>query len=227
MLYNGFMILIVEDDPGISRGLKITLEKEGYSVLQAFNASEALILAAKKPSLVLLDINLPDSSGFELCRKFRAEHRFPLIFLTARSGEMDQLRGYSLGCDDYITKPFSSEILKMKIKALLRRTPSVHPHLISGDIEFSPSEMKLLVNGEAQEISSREIRLLTLFMENPGQVFTKERLMDELWGRENRVVEGNTLTVAINRLRKKIEENAKNPRYLKTLFGVGFYWDET
>ncbi len=218
--------MVIEDDPGINRGLSQTLKTEGYKTLPVLNGKSALHLLKENPDLIILDINLPDVSGFDLCKEIRKGNSIPIIFLTARESEMDQLKGYTLGCDDYVTKPFSTTLLLLKIKALLKRSGSQKDIIEKGDIVFHPMKKTLYKNNEKISLSSTELKLLTLFITNPGIVLTKEIVMDRIWGCENRIVEENTLTVAINRLRKKIEDDHKKPEYIKTLFGIGFYWDE-
>ena len=219
-------ILIIEDDPGIMRGLSLTLKKERYNILSAGCGRSALPLLKKDLQLIILDINLPDTTGFDLCRKIRKDSSVPIIFLTARDSEMDQLRGYTLGCDDYITKPFSSTLLILKIKALLKRTGKGETIIIRGNFEYHRDKNVLYKNGDNISLSSTEMKLFILFITNTGIVLTKDVIIERIWGCENKIVEENTLTVTVNRLRKKIEDDHKNPIYIKTLFGIGFYWDE-
>lgn len=223
-------IYLVEDDMGLARGMKFTLEKEGYQV-ELFASCQAVRKALKQqsPRLVLLDWNLPDGDGLELCREIKAMWDIPVLMITARDLELDQVMCLEGGADDYIAKPFSLSILKARILALLRRSGSLSEAgrmLRSGNICINEKDMKAYKADTELECSLTEFRLLKFLMENKDQVLLKEQILSKVWDAQGMFVEENTLTVNIRRLRLKIEEDPANPRYIKTIYGMGYMWED-
>ncbi len=223
-------ILIIEDDENLSRGITFTFEKDGYTVLCAntLKAGEA-ILAQHKISLIILDLGLPDGDGLDFCKNIRLKTTIPIIMLTARDMEIDQVSGFMSGADDYITKPFSLSVLRARVEALFRRVDRQDTYLIEiGEYRLNTSSCKLyhITLKEIEEIliSSTEYRLLYLLMINAGQILSKEQILAALWDNQGNFVDENTLPVNISRLRAKIEEDPKKPQILKTIYGLGYIW---
>jgi len=220
-------ILIIEDDRILNRGIAFALRKEGYEVASAYSKTQGKqMIFMDKIDFLLLDINLPDGSGFDLCREVRDRADFPIVFLTANDTEEDMVKGFETGCDDYISKPFSVEVLKYKINAMLRR------NVINKNIfEFQSLKIdfdRMLVKVEEREVvlTATEYKLLELLAKNKGRVVTKEVLLETLWDNNGNFVDQNTLNVNIGRLRKKIEIDPRNPNYIITVFGIGYTFVE-
>ena len=220
-------ILIVEDDRDIIELLRYNLEREGYRVAHATDGASGLEAARRDlPDLLILDLMLPQLSGLELCQELRRAPRtahLPIIVLTARSDEADRVIGLELGADDYVTKPFSPRELVARVKAVLRRTephPGGRPVRI-GPLEIDPDAHRFTVEGKAIELSALEFRLLYFLASHPGRVFTRDQLLDEVWGSE-RFVTPRVVDVYMRRLREKAEKNPENPRFLKTVRGAGY-----
>ena len=221
-------ILIVEDDELLSRGLAFALEKEGYEVVTAgsYAAGHAALLSGGV-ELTLLDINLPDKSGAVLCGELRQGSQVPVIFITANDTEQDVVKGFQLGCDDYISKPFSIDVLKQRVKAVLRRAGAVDKDVfVSGDIRVDFQQMTVKKNAELVKLTATEYRLLELLVKNKGQVLTRHLLLERLWDASGNFVDENALSVNIRRLRQKLEDDAKNPTYIITVFGIGYTWGD-
>lgn len=219
-------ILIIEDDKTLNDGIAFALEKEGYIVHSAHSLSEAEKSLSRKMNLILLDRNLPDGDGRDLLKSVLAGQPVPVICLTARDTEEEMLEGFRAGCDDYVTKPFSMPVLIMKIKALLKRSEGASRQLyISEGLTYDFESKTLQKHGIPVELTALEIRLLEFFIKNKGIVLTRENLLDKIWDVEERYVEEKTLNVNIRRLRKKIEENPEEPKYIKTVFGIGYKWE--
>ena len=220
-------ILIVEDDALLNKTLAYDLASDGWEVASALNARTAAgLLAGGEYDLVLLDINLPDGSGYDLCRLIKPEHPDTVvIFLTAKDQESDQLRGYEAGAVDYITKPFSIEALHRKIRAMFamlgHRGPARDLY-DDGRLFLDFSEQAASLNGEPIALSPMEYRMLHLFCKNPRQVLTRQRLLERLWDADERFVDEHTLTTSISRIRGKIE--ADGDTYIKTIYGIGYQW---
>ena len=220
-------ILIVEDDALLNKTLAYDLASDGWEVASALNARTAAgLLAGGEYDLVLLDIDLPDGSGYDLCRLIKPEHPDTVvIFLTAKDQESDQLRGYEAGAVDYITKPFSIEALHRKIRAMFamlgHRGPARDLY-DDGRLFLDFSEQAASLNGEPIALSPMEYRMLHLFCKNPRQVLTRQRLLERLWDADERFVDEHTLTTSISRIRGKIE--ADGDTYIKTIYGIGYQW---
>lgn len=219
-------ILIIEDDELLNDGLCFHLQKRGYKPVPAYNASQAASLAADTNwSLFILDINLPDGSGLALARKIRQTSKTPIIFLTARDLDEDIIQGFDAGADDYITKPFNVKIFMQRIQAVLRRCVQqdiVKTTLFSGNLEINLETMEVKKNNDLLPLTPTEFRLLYIFCQNPGQILTRQVLLEKLWDIEGNFVDGHTLTINISRLRKKIEDSSGT--YIKTVYGMGYQW---
>ena len=222
-------ILVVDDEKIIVKGLKFNLEQEGYEVVTAYDGEEALHLAHDESiDLILLDLMLPKMDGLAVCRAVRAFSEVPIIMLTAKSDDIDKILGLEYGADDYITKPFVVREVTARIKAIFRRvkTEKKKPKesvIHSGDIVLDYNYRKLTVRGEAIDLTGKEFDLLELFVNNPGKVYTRENLLDIAWG-FGYPGDARTVDVHIRRLREKIEKNPAEPEYIKTKWGVGYYY---
>ncbi len=219
-------ILIVEDDTLLNRGIRLALEKHEYSVICSFSYSEGYSLfMIDSFDLVLLDINLPDKSGLELCKQIRVISQVPIIFITANDTEADIIRGFLSGCDDYISKPFSLEVLFRRIQAVLRRAANTEQNLFrSGEILIDYDKMLVKKANEVVKLTPTEYKLLTLLTRNSGQVLTRKIILEKLWDVDEAFVDENAVSVNMRRLRQKLESDAKNPDYIKTVFGIGYTW---
>lgn len=219
-------ILIVEDDPNLLETLKYNVRKEGHDVITAVDGVQALEVARRdKPDLILLDIMLPKMSGFEVCRILRKEMAVPILMLTARDDEVDKVVGLDLGADDYITKPFSMRELLARIRALLRRaeirSTAAEATLRFGDIEVDTGRHLITKAGQVLSLTPKEFDLLAFLTRNKGLVFSRDQLLEKVWGYD---YSGDTRTVDVHVrwLRGKIEDNPDEPRRLITVRGVGY-----
>jgi two-component system phosphate regulon response regulator PhoB len=226
-------VFVLEDDPDINRLIGHQLERAGYAVRPYFAVGTIVEDAEHaRPALFLLDVMVPGGDGMELCRKLRrntALSTVPIIFLTARASENDRVRGLELGADDYITKPFGMRELLARVKAVLRRfeQPAAEavPQVIKFDeVEIDRGAMQLRVKGEAVATTATEFRLLDYLVRHPSRVFTRDQLLDAVWG-DARFVTPRSVDVYVGRIREKIEETAETPRYLKTLRGAGYRFE--
>jgi two-component system, OmpR family, response regulator VicR len=221
-------ILLVEDDESLNRGISFKLSKEGFSVFSAATVADAReIFVNNEVQLVLLDVGLPDGSGFDFCHEIRKKSDAIIIFLTACDAEVDIVTGLDLGGDDYITKPFSLMVLISKINAFLRRNNRESSEaVVSGSITFYPLEMKIIKGEEEIALSKNEYKLLKCLLNNPQLIITREQLLSALWDIDGNFVDQNTVAVNIRRLREKIEDNPSEPKYIKTVRGIGYMWSE-
>ena len=218
-------ILIVEDDVMLNSGLCYNLQLDQYKTVSAQNAAEALEqIKTDGFDLAVLDINLPDMDGFDLCKKIKAVHDIPVIFLTARDLESDVVKGFELGADDYITKPFSINIFRKKVAAILRRCGNQKGESIysDGNLIIDFDKLTVAINGVSTILTSTESRLLKLFTANANTVLTRQMLLEKLWDNEGNFVDEHVLTVYINRLRGKIESDDR--KYINTVYGMGYMW---
>ena len=220
-------ILIVEDDTLLNKTLVYNLKADGFGITSVLNARGAADkLAAGEYDLVLLDINLPDGSGYDLCRLVKPEHPDTLvIFLTANDQEHDQIRGYEAGAVDYITKPFSIAALRRKISAMFAMLEHHKPAkdiYDDGRLFLDFSEQAASLNGKPLALSAMELKMLNLFCRNPRQVLTRRQLLEKLWDAEENYVDEHTLTTTVSRIRGKIE--ADGDIYIKTVYGMGYQW---
>ncbi|MBP1045540.1 response regulator transcription factor [Enterococcus sp. BWM-S5] len=220
-------ILLIEDDEHLRRGISFTLEQEGYSIVSHDQVGGALdILKQVQPHLVILDVNLPDGNGLDLCTQIRKISQVPLFFLTALDMETDVVAGLSVGGDDYITKPFSLAILKAKVAAVFRREESYTQKIISPPFTLNIERNCLLKNDAEILLSATEYRIVSYFIKNRGIVLEKEKILSVLWDEQGKYIDENTLSVNIRRIRLKIEDDPQTPRYIKTVRGVGYIWEK-
>lgn len=221
--------LLLEDDLSLVNGLTFAFQKQGYELDVAQTIVEANTLWADgKYDLLVLDVSLPDGTGFEFCKKVRQVSKVPIIFLTASDEEMNIIMGLDIGGDDYITKPFKLGVLVSRINALLRRTKdfgSVGTELQSNGIKVLLLQGQAFKNGELLDLTAAEYKLLCLFMKNPNMVLTKEQILDKMWDCEGNYIDSSTLTVYMRRLRMKIEDNPSEPQMLLTVRRMGYKWN--
>ena len=219
-------ILIIEDDNNLSRGIAFSFEKEGFTVHRAGTLSEGRrIFNQHAIDLVILDLNLPDGDGVDFCKTIRGQSNIPIIMLTARDLETDELSGLMAGADDYIIKPFSISILRARVESVLRRLDGATKNILhSGVFKLDTSHCKLFRGDVEIPISTTEYRLLKFLMSNIGKVLAKEQILAELWKNQDEYLDDNTLSVNISRLRSKVEENPKTPQIIKTVYGIGYVW---
>lgn len=219
-------ILLVEDDTSLIDGLEYTLVKNGFNVRVAQTVQEALLLFEKDSfDLLLLDLTLPDGTGFDICRSVRRHSEVPIIFLTASDDEVNVVMGLDIGGDDYITKPFNLGELVSRIKALLRRARKLRsPILESHGIAVDLMKGSATKNGQSLELTAAEQRLLIMFLQNPGMILSRNSILERLWDSPSDFVDDNTLSVYIRRLRSKIEDDPNHPARLLTVRGMGYKW---
>lgn len=221
-------IFFVEDDRSLINGLTFAVKKQGYEVTTARTCREAEVLWQKgKYDLVILDVSLPDGSGYDLCRKIRETSHVPIIFLTAADEETDIIMGLDIGGDDYITKPFKLAVFLSKMNALLRRSGDFREtggELASNGIRIDALKRQVYKNEKPVELTASEYKLLCLFMENPEIVLSAEQVLGRLWDRDGNYIDSSALSVYIRRLRAKIEEDPANPRRIVTVRRMGYKW---
>lgn len=218
-------IFLLEDDDAIAMGLSYSLENEGYTVTVAKSVSQALeIINQKNFSMYLLDLTLPDGSGYSVCKRIKEIGDFPVIFLTAYDDEVNVVMGFELGADDYITKPFRLKELLVRIKSVFRRynNDNGDGKIKVKDLVVNTNEAKVYKNGNEIVLTAMEYRLLLILLNNRGCVLSRTQLLENIWDVAGDFVEDNTLTVYIKRLRDKIEENPTDPEYIKTIRGLGY-----
>ena len=224
------LIFLIEDDEALAEGISFMLEKEGYETERFSACSDSRrALEQTQPDLILLDWNLPDGDGLMLCREISEKWKIPILMITARDMEIDQVMCLESGADDYIAKPFSLAVLKARIVALLRRQGGQSEkagQLISGQIRVDNKEMRAWKDHEELDLSLTEYRILKYFLENKNQVLLKEQILSHVWDNGGKFVEENTLMVNIRRLRTKVEKDASHPEYIKTVHGMGYLWEE-
>ena len=221
-------ILVVEDDSFLNKMVTYNLTADGYDVISVLNVKTATqALNSREFDLVLLDINLPDGNGFELCKLIKPQHPDTIvIFLTANDQESDQIRGYEVGAIDYITKPFVIGALQRKIKAMFAMLEHHKPAkeiYDDGRLFLDFSEQAATLNGKSLSLSPMEFKMLNLFRKNPKQVLTRQQLLEKLWDVDEKFVDEHTLTTTVSRIRSKIEADGGTP-YIKTIYGMGYQW---
>jgi DNA-binding response OmpR family regulator len=223
-------LLIVEDDETLSSGLSFTLEREGYRVTRASRIADAEgLLSTAAFDLIVLDVMLPDGSGYDLCRAVRRRSRVPIIFLTARDDEVDAVRGLELGADDYVAKPFRLKELTARIRSTLRRTggrDSPAAVIECGPITIDLAASRAHRGNEEVHLTAAEFRLLALLASHPGQTLTRATIMERLMDSEDPFVDDNTLSVYVRRLREKLEDDPARPARIVTVRGVGYRWED-
>ena len=221
-------IVLIEDEKDITELVRYNFRKEGFEVSSFTSGKEGLEYLRRNPAdLALLDIMLPDLDGFEICKRLRSEDRsrsLPVIFLTAKGEEIDRVLGLEIGADDYVVKPFSPRELVARVKAVLRRQtrPAEKQEVVeAGDLRLDSRTQEVAVRGESVELSALEFKLIHFLASHPRHVFSREQLLDEVWGRD-RFVTPRTVDVHVRRLREKIEAQADKPRYIQTVRGSGY-----
>ncbi len=221
----GTRILSVEDDERIRTAVRLALEDEGWTVDEAENGEEALVKFAQSPTdVVLIDIMLPDIDGFEVCRAIRRQSDVPIVMVTARDDTHDVVAGLEAGADDYLTKPFAPKELSARIRALLRRARTADPaspHLRFGDLEVIPDQGVVRRAGQEVHLTKTEFKLLVELASSPGKVFSRETLLDKVWGYDY-FADGRLVDVHVRRLRTKVEADPANPRHVVTVRGLGY-----
>ncbi len=222
-------LFLLEDDLSLINGLSFAVKKQGYEIVIARTTLEADTLWADGTyDLVILDVSLPDGSGFDFCKKIRQTSKVPIMFLTAADEETDIIMGLDIGGDDYITKPFKLAVFLSRINALLRRSENFSTavtELSSGGIRVRLLKGEVYKRGEVVELTASEYKLLCLFMENPDQILSQEQILGRLWDCSENYIDNNSLTVYIRRLRTKIEDNPGEPKRIITVRGMGYKWN--
>lgn len=220
------LVLIVDDEKTLVKALSFNLEKEGFRVEQAYDGEEALQkVFAGKPDIVVLDLMLPELDGFEVCRRIRKKLNIPIIMLTARSEDIDKVLGLELGADDYLTKPFNSRELVARIKAILRRSSvreeEARKLLQIGKLQIDLLQHRVRLDGDDINLTSKEFALLSFLAANAGNVYSREQLLEEVWGYDY-YGDVRTVDVHVRHLREKIERDPGNPEYILTIWGTGY-----
>ncbi len=222
-------LLIIEDDSDLREGLQLSFTCDGYEVFGTATKREGLWEMRRKTyDLVLLDCNLPDGTGFDLCKEVRKFSDVPIVMLTARDTELDEIKALELGVNDYLSKPFSLGVLKARMKKILneRVRGRETERLVSQNIMMDKDTCKVYKNEEEVPLSKLEYRLLKYLMENKNHVLSKEQILSNIWDSDGKYVDNNTVSVNISRLRMKIEEDTSNPERIKTVHGIGYIWKE-
>jgi phosphate regulon transcriptional regulator PhoB len=234
MIHTGQKILVVEDEPDIRKLVQYNLAQERFKVLEAEDGEQALkIVQRDKPHLLILDLMLPGLSGIELCRILRDRTdtaRLPILMLTAKAGETDRVLGLEMGADDYLTKPFSPRELVARVRAILRRAASAAqteslPTYDKGGLKIDFTTYEVFARGKNVKLTLKEFELLRFLVQNPNRVLSRDQLLDRVWGGET-FVTPRTVDVHIRRLRKAIEKDDSKPKWILTLRGVGYKFDE-
>ena len=223
-------VLVVDDEKLIVKGIRFSLEQDGMEVECAYDGEEALKLAtANTYDMILLDLLLPKMDGMEVCQRIREFSNVPIVMLTAKGDDMDKILGLEYGADDYITKPFNILEVKARIKAIMRRTGTKETLqtkakvIKSGDLELDLESRRLFILGRETNLTAREFELLELFVTNQNKVFSREKLLELVWGADY-PGDVRTVDVHVRRLREKIEANPSEPKYVHTKWGVGYYY---
>lgn len=229
-------VMLIDDDGGIHDSLKAVVEEAGYAFCGALSGKEGLaVLDEERPDLLLLDVMMPGMNGFDVCRQMRDEgRRIPVIFLTAKNDIVDKSTGFRAGADDYVTKPFIADELLLRIEAHVRRhrddmeharaeggAPAKREPCRVGDLEVLFDQYEVRLRGEVVPLTAKEFEILSLLAESPGEVYTRRRIYEHLWGPAAEVDE-NSITVFMRKIREKIEDNPSEPRYLQTVWRVGY-----
>lgn len=228
----GAKVLVVDDEQEIADLIEVYLQNENYEVLKFYSAKEALsCMERTELDLAILDIMLPDIHGFTLCQKIREQYTYPIIMLTAKDEEMDKITGLTLGADDYITKPFRPLEVVARVKAQLRRykkynaaqsSPAAEPVIVHSGLVMDVNKHKCLLNEQPLELTPTEFSILRILLERKGGVVSAKELFHEIWKGEYYSKSNNTITVHIRHLREKMGDTVENPKYIKTVWGVGY-----
>ena len=219
-------ILIIDDEELLVKGISYNLENEGYEVVTGFNGADAVRLAQDpEVRLIILDVMMPVMDGLEACRRIREFSDVPVIMLTAKTEDMDKLLGFDTGADDYLTKPFNILELKARIRAILKRTNrrETETRIVRGPISLDSQSRNTYINGVPVELTAKEFDLVELLIRNPNRVYSRENLLDIIWGDDYRS-DIRTVDVHIRRIREKLERNPASPEHIMTKWGVGYYF---
>ena len=228
-------ILVVDDDKEIVKAIAILLEKEGYRVLKAYNGMEALDCALDPTlRLIIIDVMMPQLDGLSAVMKIREKRNLPIIVLSAKSEESDKVLGLSMGADDYVTKPFSTQELVARVRSQLRRYTQLGDvnaqaqaqDIVNGRLRYKPEERELLVDGEPVRLTATELKIVDLLMRNVGRIFPAEEIYRRVWDGEAAYACENTVMVHIRRIREKIELNPREPDYIKVVWGIGYKMEQ-
>lgn len=224
-------VLVVDDEKLIVKGLRFSLEQDGYEVDSAYDGEEALSLARSGDyDIILLDIMLPKLTGFEVCQQIRETSDVPIIMLTAKGDDMDKILGLDYGADDYITKPFNVLEVKARMKAILRRSKSDKIQekpsdvIVAGDLKLDTANRRAYIEGKEVNLTAKEFDVLELLATNPNKVYSRSDLLDLVWGKDY-PGDGRTVDVHVRRLREKIEKSPGDPRFVRTKWGTGYYFE--
>jgi DNA-binding response OmpR family regulator len=224
-------VLVVDDEEAIAEAVRARLESEGYRVLVAGDGGQAIETAAReRPDLVVLDLMLPGMDGLEVCKELQRDRWVPVLMLTARTEEADKVAGFAVGADDYLTKPFSLRELAVRVRAILRRVerigqaPSTEP-MQRGDLSIDPDRRRVVVDGAEVPLTPLEFEILLTLAREPGVVFTREQLMDRVWGYRD-YAGGRVVDSHVARIRRKLGEDGGGPRFIRTVHGVGYAFRE-
>ena len=223
---NNNRLLIIEDDTDLREGLSFSFSSDGYEVTEVATKAEGLREIKKNVyRMVLLDCNLPDGTGFELCREVRSFSNLPIVMLTARDTELDEIQALELGVNDYMSKPFSLGVLKARVKRILQEKTET-ARIVTGSLTIDQNTCKVWKHGEEIQLSKLEYRLLRYLIENKNHILSKEQILEKIWDCDGKYVDNNTVSVNISRLRTKLEEDASKPTRIKTVHGIGYIWKE-
>ena len=223
---NQYKLLIIEDDTDLREALSFSFSGDGYDITEVGSKREGLREIEKGLyDIVLLDCNLPDGTGFELCKEVRSYSNVPIIMLTARDTELDEIQALELGVNDYLSKPFSLGVLKARMKRILQEKVET-AKIVTGSLSIDQSSCKVWKRGEEIPLSKLEYRLLLYLIENKNHILSKDQILEKIWDSNGKYVDNNTLSVNISRLRTKIEDDASNPVHIKTVHGIGYIWKE-
>ena len=211
---------IIEDDSLLNQALEIALQNAGYYTISAHTRKKALDLLREKVDVFLIDIGLPDGNGIELYQELQMEKRIPAIFLTARDEEKEMLLAFDAGAQDYVVKPFSMKVLMKRLEVVLKRNPE--ERYMVGELTLYPDRKQVFMGKTELSLTAKEYQLLEYLMRNQGQVLTKENILETIWGVDGQFVVDNTVSVTINRLRRKIEPDGERQGYIQNVFGLGY-----
>ena len=211
---------IIEDDSLLNQALEIALQNAGYYTISAHTRKEALDLLREKVDVFLIDIGLPDGNGIELYQELQMEKRIPAIFLTARDEEKEMLLAFDAGAQDYVVKPFSMKVLMKRLEVVLKRNPE--ERYMVGELTLYPDRKQVFTGKTEISLTAKEYQLLEYLMRNQGQVLTKENILETIWGVDGQFVVDNTVSVTINRLRRKIKPDGERQGYIQNVFGLGY-----
>lgn len=221
-------ILIIDDEKLIVKGLKHSLEQQGYNVYAAYDGVEAMrTITYEKIDFIILDLMLPDIDGMMLCKKIRENYNMPILMLSAKDGDYDKILGFEFGADDYMTKPFNTLELIARIKAITKRIGAKEESkvLSLGGLSINLDERKIHKNNNEIDLTQKEFDMLYLMAKSPGRVYTREQIFRQVWGEE--ALDVRTIDVHIKNIREKIEDDIKNPQYIITKWGVGYYFNKS